>query len=76
MSQILSDDEVKYTLIEKHTFTLVKAIGKFRNFILGKQTHVRVPLPTVRFLLTQTHLSGKLAHWLAEIQEHDFTITA
>jgi hypothetical protein len=38
MSQSLSYDEVKYTLIEKHTFTLVKAIGNFRHFILGKQT--------------------------------------
>jgi hypothetical protein len=42
MSQSLSDHVVKYTLIEKHTFTLVKAIGKFKHFILGKQTHVRV----------------------------------
>jgi hypothetical protein len=75
MSQSLSDDEVKYTLIEKHTFSLVKAIGKFRHFILGKQTQVRVPLPAVKFFLTQTHLSGKLAHWLAKIQEHDLMIT-
>jgi hypothetical protein len=52
MSQSLSDDEMKYTLIEKHTFTLVKAIGKFRHFIFGKQTQVRVPFPTVKFLLT------------------------
>jgi hypothetical protein len=75
MSQSLSDDEFKYSLIEKHTFSLVKAIEKFRHFILGKHTEVKVPLPAVKFLLSQTHLSGKLAHWLAKIQEHDFMIT-
>jgi hypothetical protein len=75
MSQSLSDDEIKYSLIEKHTFSLVKAIEKFRHFILGKHTQVKVPLPAVKFLLSQTHLSGKLAHWLAKIQEHDLMIT-
>jgi hypothetical protein len=75
MSQSLFDDEFKYTLIEKHTFSLVKAIEKFCHFILGKHTQVKVPLPAVKFFLSQTHLSGKLAHWLAKIQEHDFMIT-
>jgi hypothetical protein len=75
MSQSLLDDEFKYTLIEKHTYALVKAIEKFHHYILGKHTQVKVPLPVVKFFLSQTHLSGKLAHWLAKIQEHDFTIT-
>jgi hypothetical protein len=74
MSQILSDDEIKYSYIEKHAFSLVKAIEKFLHFILGKHTQVKVPLPAVKFLLSQTYLSGKLAHWLAKIQEHDLTI--
>jgi hypothetical protein len=38
MSQSLSYDEFKYTLIVKHTFSLVKAIEKFQHFILGKHT--------------------------------------
>jgi ribonuclease HI len=74
MSQSLSDDEIKYSYIEKHVFSLVKAIEKFHHFILGKHTQVKVPLPAVKFLLSQTYLSGKLAHWLAKIQEHDLTI--
>jgi hypothetical protein len=74
MSQILSDDEFKYSFIEKHAFSLVKVVEKFRHFILGKHTLVKVPLPAVKFFLSQTYLSGKLAHWLAKIQEHDLTI--
>jgi hypothetical protein len=67
MSQSLSDDEFKYSFIEKHTFSLVKAVEKFFHYILGKHTSVKVPLPVVKFLLSQTYLLGKLAHWLAKI---------
>jgi hypothetical protein len=74
MSHSLSDDEIKYSYIEKHYFSLVKAIEKFCHFILGKHMQVKVPFPVVKFLLSQTHLSGKLAHWLVKIQEHDLTI--
>ena len=35
---------------------------------------VKAPLPVVKFLLSQTYISGKLAHWLAKIQDHDLTI--
>jgi hypothetical protein len=74
MSQSLSDDDFKYSYIEKHAFALVKVVEKFCHFILGKHTLVKVPLPIVKFLLSQTYLSGKLAHWLAKIQEHDLTL--
>jgi hypothetical protein len=74
MSQILSDYEFKYYFIEKHAFSLVKAVEKFHYFILGKHTLVKVPLPAVKFSLSLTYLSGKIAHWLAKIQEDDLTI--
>jgi hypothetical protein len=74
MSQSLSDYEFKYSYIEKHVFALVKVVENFRHFILSKHTLVKVPLPAVKFLLSQTYLSGKLAHWLAKIRKHDLTI--
>jgi hypothetical protein len=74
MSKSLSDDEIKYYYIEKHAYTLVKTIEKFCHFIWGKHMQVRVHLPVIKFLLSQTYLSGKLVHWLAKIQEHDLTI--
>jgi hypothetical protein len=74
MIQILSDDEFKYSFIEKNAFALVKAVEKFLHFILGKHMLVKVPLPAVKFLLSQNYLSGNLAHWLAKIHEHDLTI--
>jgi hypothetical protein len=74
MSQSLSDDEFKYSFIEKHAFSLVKDVEKFHHFILGKHMLVKVPLPTVKFFLSQTYLLGKIAHWLAKIQEHELNI--
>jgi hypothetical protein len=56
MSQILFDDEFKYYFIEKHPFSLVKAVEKFCQFILGKHTLVKVPFLAVKFLLSQTYL--------------------
>jgi hypothetical protein len=67
MSQSLSDDEFKYSFIEKHVFSLVKAIEKFRHFILGKHTLFKVPLISIKFPLSQTYLSGKISHCLAKI---------
>jgi hypothetical protein len=67
MSQRLSNDEFKYSFIEKHAFALLKAVEKFHHSILGKHTLVKVPLPTVKFFLSLTYFSGKLAHWLAKI---------
>jgi hypothetical protein len=74
MSQSLSDDEFKYSFIEKHDFTLLNAVKKFLHYILGKHTLVKVPLSTVNFFLSQTYLLGNLAHSLAKIQEHDLNI--
>jgi hypothetical protein len=70
----LSDDEFKYSFIEKIVFALVKAVEKFLHFILSKHTLVKFLLPTVKFFLSRTYLSGNLAHWLAKFHEHDLTI--
>jgi hypothetical protein len=74
MSQSLSDDDFKYSFIEKHAFALVKVVERFCHFILGKHMLVKVPLPTANFLISQTYLLGKLSHWISKIQEHDLTI--
>jgi hypothetical protein len=74
MIQSLFNDGFKYSFIENHDFALVKAVEKFHHFILGKNTLVKVHLPTVKFLLSQTFLSGNLGNCLSKIQEHDLII--
>jgi hypothetical protein len=51
MRQRFSNDDIKYSFIEKHVFALVKFVEKNFHFILGKHTLVKVPLPTVKFFL-------------------------
>lgn len=74
MSQSLFDDKLKYSLIEKHAFSLIKAIENFGHFILGKHTGIKVPLHATNFLLSKCIYLESL-HWLAEIKEYDFRIT-
>jgi hypothetical protein len=38
MSQSISNDEFRYSSIEKYVFSLVKDVEKFHHFILGKHT--------------------------------------
>jgi hypothetical protein len=61
-------------ILQKHAFSIVKAVENCFHFILGKHTLVKISLPIIKFFLSQTYLSRKLAHWLAKIQEHDLTI--
>jgi hypothetical protein len=52
MSQNIYDDELKYMLIEKRVFSLLKAIEKLSHFILSKNIEVNVPLSAIKFLLS------------------------
>lgn len=49
MSKSLGETKMKYYVNEKHSYPLVKAIEKFHQFILGKHTKVKVPLPTIKY---------------------------
>ena len=62
MSQNIIEYKMKYFIIKKHAFALVKAIKKFQHFILGNRTIVKVLIADVKFMLSQCQLSRKLAH--------------
>lgn len=66
---------MKYSYIKIHVFSLVKAIERFRNLILGKHIQVRIHFPAMKFLLSHNLMSNKLPHWMAMIQDRDLTIT-
>ena len=54
MRQILSNMGMKYSFIEKHAYSFVKSIEKFRHLILGKYTEIRTPLPSIKFCCPKT----------------------
>jgi len=77
MSRSLTNADFKFSYVEKHALALVVTLRKFHNYIHGCHMIVKLPIPTVKHLLSQTYVQGKLANWLAKIQEYDleFTIT-
>ena len=74
LSRSLKDYQLRYTPLEKQTFSLVKAIKDFKPFIVHTHTIVYVLLAPVKAILGQVEPSGKWASWLTKIQEFDVDI--
>jgi hypothetical protein len=74
MSKTFHDYELRYSEIDKHTLSLVKVVAHFRTYILSSHVIAYVPTSLVKMLLNQQFREGKLASWLAKIQEYDIEI--
>eukprot|EP00253_Pinus_taeda_P015232 PITA_15232 len=73
-SKDLRDAPLKYQIMEKQAYALVKAIKDFRIYILYSHIIAYVPSPIVKDILTQEHLEGKRGKWIANILEFDIEI--
>eukprot|EP00253_Pinus_taeda_P022354 PITA_22354 len=73
-SGALRDAPLKYQIMEKQAYTLVKAIKDFRIYILYSHVISYVPNSVVKDILTQEGLEGKRAKWIASILEYDIEI--
>jgi len=69
MSKTIHDYELKYSDIEKHTLSLVKAVAHFRTYILSSHVIAYVASSLIKIFLDQQLREGKLANWLSKIQE-------
>eukprot|EP00253_Pinus_taeda_P011737 PITA_11737 len=73
-SQVLRDAPLKYKIMEKQAYALVKAIKDFRIYILYSHVIAYVPNAIVKDILTQEGLEGKRGKWIASILEYDIEI--
>ena len=73
-SKALRDSPLKYNIMEKQAFALVKAIKDFRVYILYSHIVVYAPNSVVKDILTQEGLDGKREKWIATILEYDIEI--
>lgn len=73
-SKSLRDAALNYNIMEKHAFTLVKAIKNFRVYILHSHTIAYVPNTVVKDILTQDNPDGRRGKWIAVILEYDIEI--
>eukprot|EP00253_Pinus_taeda_P031465 PITA_31465 len=73
-SRALRDAPLKYQIMEKQAYALVKAIKDFRIYILYSHVIAYVPKAVVKDILTQEGLEGKRGKWIASILEYDIEI--
>ena len=72
MSIPLKKHELKYSLIEKNAYSLVKAMKQFRLYILNFHSKVFVLDSAVKTLLTQQEIGvNKRASWIDKVEEYD-----
>lgn len=74
MSTPLKDAELSYPNIEKQAYALVKAVKKFRHYLLRAKIYAIVPDAAVKTLLMQNELGERRGKWVAIIQEFDIEI--
>ena len=68
------DSPLKYDIMEKQAYELVKALKEFRVYILHSHTIAYVPNSFVKDILTQPDLEGKGGKWIVVLLEYDLEI--
>jgi len=74
MSTLLKDAELRYSNVEKKAYALVKAVKKFRHYILRSQAITIIPDVVVKVLLMQSELGERRGKWVTILQEFDINI--
>jgi hypothetical protein len=73
-SRALRDDELKYDLMDKQAYALVKALKSFRVYVLHSRVIAYVPSAVVKEILIQPNIDGKCNKWIVKILEFDLEI--
>ena len=70
-SKTLRDSELKYNIMEKQAYALVKALKFFRIYVLHSKVVAYVPNAAVKEILAQPDTEGKRGKWIAKVMEYD-----
>jgi hypothetical protein len=73
-SRELLDVELKYNIMEKEDFALVKALKSFRVYVLHSKFIAHVPSSAIKDILTRSKSDGKRSEWIAKLLESDMEI--
>ena len=66
-SKVIRDAELKYNILEKQVYALVKALKAFKTYVLQSQIVAYVPNSVVKDVLVQSDVEGKRGKWIAKI---------
>jgi hypothetical protein len=70
----MRDAELKYNILEKQAYAMVKALKAFRTYVLHSKIIAYVPTSSVKDILVQPDSDGRRGRWLAKIQEFDLEV--
>ena len=73
-SKSLKDVELKYDILEKHAYAMVKSLKAFRTYVFHSKIIAYVPSSSVKDILVQPDSDGRRGKWLAKIQEFDLEV--
>jgi hypothetical protein len=73
-SKALRDAEVRYEIMEKKTYALVKALKDFRVYVLHSKVIAYIPSASMKDILIQPDIDGRRGKWIAKILEFDLEI--
>jgi hypothetical protein len=73
-NQALRDAEIKYDIMEKQAYALVKSLKAFRVYVLHSKVIAYVPSASVKNILIQPDIDGRRGKWIAKILEFDLEI--
>ena len=68
---MLRDGELKYVIMEKQAYALIKSLKDFRVYVLHSHIIAYVPSNVVKSILTQPDPEGKRPKWIAVLLEYD-----
>ena len=74
MSRALQNSELKYTIMDKQAYSLVKYLKNFRTYIGYSKVIGYVPHTVVKDILSQKDCLGIRGTWVSKIQEYDLEI--
>lgn len=74
MSQKLTKTQRNYTITELECLAVVLAVQKFRAYIEGHEFKVVTDHASLKWLMRQSDLSGRLARWALKLQAFEFSI--
>lgn len=73
-SKVLRDSFLKYNMMEKQAYTLVKALKYFRVYVLHSHVISYILNVVVKDILTQLDPEGRRGRWIVAILEYDVEI--
>jgi hypothetical protein len=70
----LMDAELRYDILEKQSYAMVKALKDFRTYVLHSKIIAYVPTNAIKDIMVQLDSDGRTRRWLDKIQEFDLEV--